>query len=173
MKSRKKQMANIVTCIRIVLSFTLLFLPALSPAFLFVYIAAGVSDMIDGAIARKIGVASEFGSKLDTIADIILVAVCLIKLLPLMSAPDWLYIWIGIIAAIKGANIVAGYIRNKALMSVHSLINKATGIMLFLFPLTLPLIDIKYSAVAVCVVATVAAVYEGYLINQKGSIAFK
>ena len=63
-------MANIVTCIRIVLSFTLLFLPALSPAFLFVYIAAGVSDMIDGALARKTDTVSEFGAKLDTVADI-------------------------------------------------------------------------------------------------------
>ena len=159
-------MANIVTCIRIALSFTLLFLPALSPAFLFVYIAAGVSDMIDGAIARKTDTASEFGAKLDTVADIILVAVCLIKLLPILSVPAWLYIWVGIIAAIKGANIVAGYIRNKALMPVHSLINKAAGVMLFLFPLTLLLIDLKYSAVVVCVVATVAAVHEGYLINR-------
>jgi len=165
--------ANIITCIRIALSFTLLFLPALSPAFLFVYIVAGVSDMIDGVIARKTDTVSEFGSKLDTVADIILVAVCLAKLLPILSAPAWLYIWIGIIAAIKGANIVAGYVRNKALMSVHSLINKVTGVMLFLFPLTLLLIDLKYSAVVVCVVATVAAVHEGYLINQKGSIAVK
>ena len=166
-------MANIVTCIRIALSFILLFLPALSPAFLFVYIAAGVSDMIDGVIARKTDTVSEFGSKLDTVADIIFVAVCLTKLLPILSVPTWLYIWIGSIAAIKGANIVVGYIRHKELMSVHSLINKVTGGMLFLFPLTLLLIDLKYSAVVVCVVATVAAVHEGYLINRKGSIAFK
>ena len=64
-------MANIITGIRIVLSVALLIFPALSPAFFVLYVAGGLSDMIDGAVARKTGTVSEFGSKLDTIADII------------------------------------------------------------------------------------------------------
>ena len=60
-------MANIITGIRIVLSFILLFCPALSPVFYVLYIAAGVSDMIDGAAARKTDTVSEFGSRLDTV----------------------------------------------------------------------------------------------------------
>ena len=75
-------MANIITGIRIVLSVLLLFFPAFSPAFFVLYIAAGASDMIDGAVARKTGTVSEFGSRLDTAADIVFAAVCLIKLLP-------------------------------------------------------------------------------------------
>jgi len=59
-------MANIITGIRIVLSIALLFCLALSPAFYALYIAAGFSDMIDGAVARKTGTVSEFGSKIDT-----------------------------------------------------------------------------------------------------------
>ena len=54
-------MANIITGIRIVLSVALLFCPALSPMFYALYIAAGFSDMIDGAVARKTGTVSEFG----------------------------------------------------------------------------------------------------------------
>ncbi len=87
-------MANIITEIRIVLSAALLFRPALSPGFYALYIAAGFSDMIDGAVARRTGTASELGSRLDTIADIVFVLVCLIKLLPVLSVPIWLYIWI-------------------------------------------------------------------------------
>ena len=68
-------MANIITGIRIVLSVALLFCPALSPRFYALYIAAGFSDMIDGAVARKTGTVSEFGSRLDTFADIVFVAV--------------------------------------------------------------------------------------------------
>ncbi len=64
-------MANIIRGIRIVLSVALLFCPALSPTFYALYIVAGFSDMIDGAVARKTGTVSEFGSKLDTVADIV------------------------------------------------------------------------------------------------------
>lgn len=125
----------------------------------------GASDIIDGAVARKTNTVSAFGSKLDTIADMVFVAVCLIKLLPVLTVPVWLYIWIGIIALIKVANIAAGYIRQKELISVHSTINKVTGGLLFLLPMTLTFIDIRIGAVIICVVATAAAIHEGHLIK--------
>ena len=159
-------MANIITGIRIVLSVALLFCPALSPRFYALYIAAGFSDMIDGAVARKTGTVSEFGSRLDTFADIVFVAVCLIKVIPVLDVPVWLYIWITIIAFIKVANITVGYIRQKEFISVHSLMNKMTGGLLFIFPLTLVYMDLRYSATVVCMVATVAAIQEWYLVNR-------
>ena len=160
-------MANFITGLRIVFSVVLLFCPALSPAFYALYIAAGVTDMIDGAVARKTGTVSEFGAKLDTTADFVLVVVCLIKLLPVLHVPAWLYIWIAMIAFIKVANIAAGYIRQKEFLSVHSIMNKVTGGLLFVFPLTLSFIDLRYSAAVVCVVATAAAIHEGYLIKTE------
>ena len=163
-------MANYITCIRIVLSAALLFCPALSPAFYALYLAAGFSDMIDGAVARKTGTVSELGSRLDTIADLVFTAVCLIKLLPVLEVPVWLLIWIAVIAVIKLRNIAVGYLKQKKFAAVHSVLNKVTGGLLFLFPLTLTFIDLKYSAAVVCVVAAAAAVYEGYLI-QAGKTA--
>ena len=160
-------MANFITGLRIVFSVVLLFCPVFSPAFYAWYIAAGVTDMIDGAVARKTGTVSEFGAKLDTTADFVLVVVCLIKLLPVLHVPAWLYIWIAIIAFIKVANIAAGYIRQKEVLSVHSIMNKVTGGLLFVFPLTLSFIDLSYSAAVVCVVATAAAIHEGYLIKTE------
>lgn len=158
-------MANLITGSRIVLSVALLFCPALSPVFFVLYIAAGISDMIDGAVARKTGTVSEFGARLDTVADIVLVAVCLFKLLPVLDVPVWLCIWIAVIAVIKAANIAVGYLRQKRLISVHSILNKVTGGLLFVFPLTLTWIHFKYSAAVVCAVATVAAVHEGWLVQ--------
>ena len=58
-------MANSITAIRIACSIALLFCPAFSPAFYTLYIIAGVSDMIDGTVARKTGTVSEFGSGRD------------------------------------------------------------------------------------------------------------
>ena len=159
-------MANIITGIRIVLSVVLMFCQALSPTFYALYIAAGISDMIDGAVARKTGAVSELGSRLDTIADIVFVAVCLIKLLPVLHVPLWLYIWIAVIAFIKVANIAVGFVGQKELISVHSMMNKLTGGMLFVLPLTLAFIDPRYSGAVVCIVATAAAIQEGYLINR-------
>ena len=158
-------MANIITGFRIVLSVAMMFCPALSPVFFVLYIAAGATDMIDGAVARKTGTISEFGSRLDTVADIVFVVVCLVKLLPVLDVPVWLYIWIAFIAIIKVANIMVGYIRWNEFVSVHSWMNKAAGVLLFVFPLTLAFIDLKYSAAVVCIVATVAAIQEGYLVN--------
>lgn len=158
-------MANIITGSRIVLSVALLFCLALSPVFFVLYIAAGITDMIDGAVARKTGTVSEFGARLDTVADIVLVAVCLFKMLPVLDVPVWLCIWIAVIAVIKGGNIAVGYLRQKKLISVHSILNKVTGGLLFVFPLTLTWIHFKYSAAVVCAVATVAAVHEGWLVQ--------
>ena len=85
------KMANIITAIRIVCSIALLLFPAFSPPFYTLYIAVGISDMIDGTVARKTGTVSALGSKLDTAADFIFVVCCLIKLLPVFNIPTWLY----------------------------------------------------------------------------------
>ena len=160
-------MANIITGIRIVLSVALLFFPVLSPAFFVLYVAGGLSDMIDGAAARRTETVSEFGSRLDTFADIVFAAVCLIKLLPILDVPVWLYVWFAVIAIIKFSSITAGYIRQKKLVSVHSVLNKATGLLLFVFPLTLAFMDLRYSAAVVCMAATAAAIQEGFTVHEK------
>ena len=116
---------------------------------------------------RKTGTVSEFGSGLDTFADIVFAAVCLIKLLPILDVPVWLYVWFAVIAIIKFSSITAGYIRQKKLVSVHSVLNKAAGLLLFVFPLTLAFMDLRYSAAAVCMAATAAAIREGFTVRKK------
>ena len=101
-------MANVITVIRILCSVALLFCQFPSPAFYYLYVTAGITDMIDGAVARKTNTVSEFGAKLDTAADFVFVAVCLIKLIPSLDVPKWLYVWIAVIALVKGTNIVSG-----------------------------------------------------------------
>ena len=158
-------MANTITFFRMAVSIVLLFFPVFSPAFTIFYIAAGLSDMLDGFVARKTGTVSELGARLDTIADFVLVVVCLFKLLPILSIPVWLYGWIGIIAFIKVANIISGFAVQKSFVTVHSVMNKATGVLLFLLPLTLPAVPLKYSAIVVCAAATFAAIQEGQFIR--------
>ena len=160
-------MANTITFFRIAAGIVLLFCPVFSPAFYVFYIVAGVSDMLDGFVARKTNTASRFGARLDTIADFVLVVVCLIKLLPVLRIPAWLYIWIGIIALIKVINIISGFVVQKRFVTVHSVMNKATGALLFLLPLTLPAVPLKYTAIVVCAAATFAAIQEGHFIRTE------
>lgn len=161
-------MANLITSIRILCSVALLFCAALSPWFYVLYIIAGVSDMVDGWVARKTNTVSDFGSKLDTIADIIFVVVCLVKLLPVLHLPVWIQVWVSIIAGIKVFNIVYSYVVRKQFLADHSILNKVTGALLFLLPLTLSVVDVKYSAAVVCTVATIAGIQEGVREKLKG-----
>lgn len=163
-------MANIITGMRIVCSIALLFCPVLSGCFYTLYVAAGVTDMIDGTVARKTNTVSEFGSKLDTVADFIFVMVCLFKLIPIFKLSPWIYAWIGMIALIKLINVVFGVAKQKKLVAVHSIMNKVTGFLLFLLPLCLSWIDLNYSAVVLCAVATIAALQEGFEIWHKSGI---
>lgn len=158
-------MANIITGCRILCSILILFFPALSPTFYVLYIIAGFTDMIDGTVARKTNTVSEFGSKLDTFADFVFVAICLIKLIPILDIPIWLWVWIGIIAVIKIINVIFGFVIHKKFVAEHTVMNKVTGLLLFILPLTMAYIDLKYSGMVICAVATFSAIQEGHFIR--------
>lgn len=160
-----KHIADSITGLRIVFSIAILFFEPLSPAFYALYTAAGLTDMIDGTVARKTNTVSDFGAKLDTIADLVFVAVCLIKLLPILDIPLWLRIWITVIALIKVINLISGLVIQKKWIALHTVMNKVTGALCFLLPFTLHFIDLQYSAIIVCAIATFAAIQEGHLIR--------
>ena len=159
-----KHLANILTGCRILGSILLLVFPAFSVAFYITYLFCGLSDMIDGTIARKTNSTSKFGSQLDTIADLIFVAASLFKLLPVIHIPGWLWIWGGVIAVIKISNIIWGYVSKKQFISLHTIMNKVTGLLLFLLPLTISFVELKYIAIAVCSIATLSAIQEGFYV---------
>lgn len=161
----KNQTANIITGCRIVCSILLLFLPLFSPGFYVVYLLCGFSDMIDGVVARKTKSCSSFGAKLDTVADLIFMVAVSCKLLPVVDVAQWLWVWIVIIAVVKLSNIVWGLLRRKTLISVHSVLNKATGFVLFLLPLTIQILELNHSLTIACLIATIAAIDEGYCIR--------
>ena len=166
-----KHIANILTSSRILGSVLLLFFPAFSTVFYITYLFCGFTDMIDGTIARKTNSTSELGANIDTAADLMFVTVSLIKLLPAMNIPVWLWIWCAVIAMIKTGNILWGYISGKQFISLHTTMNKITGLLLFLLPLTLSFVEIKYSSIIVCSIATFAAIQEGiFLFDRKSWI---
>ena len=166
-------MANLITGLRIIVSAALLFCPVFSPIFYVLYLIAGLSDMADGIIARKTNSVSEFGSRFDSIADFVFVAVCLIKILPVMDIPIWLYVWTAVIFFVKIINIISGYVMQKRYVAVHTTMNKVTGVLLFMLPLTLSIVPLIYTGIPICSVATFAAIQEGYFIRTGKGIKQK
>ena len=163
----KKHIANIITASRILFSALLLFLPVLGVGFYITYLLCGVTDMFDGTIARKTGTVSEFGARLDSVADIAFLGASLIKCLPIIVIPPWMWIWVGIIALIRIGGVLFGFVRTRKLVFLHTFLNKATGLILFLLPLTLSFLDIKYSGILACIVATAAVIQECFHIGTK------
>ena len=159
-----KHIANILTGCRIFGSILLLFFPAFSMAFYIIYLFCGFSDMVDGTIARKTNSTSQFGRQLDTIADLIFVVASMIKLLPVIHLPGWLWFWSGVIAVIKISNIIWGFVSKKRFIALHTIMNKVTGLLLFLLPLTIPFVELNYIAITVCSIATLSAIQEGVYI---------
>ena len=162
----QKYIANIITGSRVAFSLPLLFIPLSSAWFYIFYLLCGLTDMIDGAIARKTGSVSKFGARLDTASDFVFMLVCTIKVLPLIHIPVWLWVWITLIALIKIFNITLVFIRKKKLISIHSVLNKITGFALFFFPLSLTLVEPIYSVATICLLATIAAMQEVYFIAK-------
>ncbi len=164
-------MANIITGFRIVCAITLIFCPTFSTWFYIPYIFGGISDVLDGIVARHFGKETKFGARFDTIADIIFTLTVLIKLVLATKISLWLIIWIICIAVIKCINIFIGFIIYKRFVPEHTIMNKICGVLLFAIPLLLGIFSMqivtKILIILTCIVATFAAIQEGYYIFTK------
>ena len=156
----KKHLANIVTCIRIIGSVCILCSSVFSPLFYGIYLICGFTDMIDGTIARKTNAVTTFGCHLDSIADLTFMIAAGIKILPAVYVTNWLWFGIVIVFILKIMAVIWRYRLVHQFMIKHTLMNKVTGLMLFLLPLSLPFADIKYSGGIVCTVAFLSAIEE-------------
>lgn len=154
-----KNLPNALTILRIVLCVPLLFVEPLSIPFFVLYSICGVTDMLDGYLARKLKCASPAGARLDSVADFLLTAVLLFRLVPAMKLPIWLFGWIAGIALIKLCSLAANYIRYKQFAFLHTYANKAAGLLLFCLPFGYPFLGVN-AGTTLCVIATLAALEE-------------
>ena len=88
-----------------------------------IFIIASITDKLDGTIARKKNLVTDFGKFLDPIADKILVIAALIMLVDLSKIPSWIPIIVifreflvsgfRLVAASKGGKVIAASIWGK------------------------------------------------------------
>ena len=86
--------ANRITLSR--LALTVLFVVSLNSSWqyarttaLVIFLIAGLTDFIDGEIARRYGIITNFGKLMDPLVDKIMLAAAFISLVPLKAVPAW------------------------------------------------------------------------------------
>ena len=160
-----KHLPNIITALRIVGAFGLLFFDVRSAVFWTLYLVCGLSDMLDGFLARKLRCESKAGALLDSVADLAFVACCCVKLIPVLTFPLWLWIWAGAIVVVKVINQISALVMYKKFCFPHTFANKATGLLLFVtVPLTM-FLETLVPMVVTAALATFAAMQEGHFIR--------
>ena len=186
-----KHLPNALSVLRIAGSIGLLFCDVTRWLFWVLYALSGISDMIDGWLARRLKCVTKTGAWLDSLADICFVACCAWKLLPVLELPQWLWLWAGVIVAIKVVNQLSALVMYGRCSFPHTTANKATGFLLFValpmmlaWPLSVAawpssgepgwlslLCPFWYIILIVIVasVATFAAIHEGYYIRTNHS----
>jgi Phosphatidylglycerophosphate synthase len=163
--SDETHLPNVISELRIAGSIGLLFCDVKGWPFWSLYVLCGLSDILDGWLARRLHAESKTGAILDSVSDIIFVAFCAIRLSPVLDIPTWLWIWAGIIVTIKIINQISALAVGKRFCFPHTLANKLTGFLLFLTVPTMFWSMIPISIVAA--IATFAAVQEGHYIRTK------
>ena len=96
----KKNLANLITSTRIIATAVFLFLEVLTRPFYIVYVWCGLSDVLDGFVARSLKTTSSFGSRLDTVSDLFFYAAMLYKIWPYLHKNNPTYVQILINAII-------------------------------------------------------------------------
>lgn len=161
-KAHKWNTADTVTSVRIIASLLLLFLPLSSARFIALYTFTGLTDALDGWLARKTGTASDFGARLDSIADLLFYGIVLVRLFPVLWQLLPVEIWyvVAAVLLVRLAAYITATVKYHRFASLHTWLNKLTGAALFLLPYVLAVsTGVAYSW-TVCIIALAASAEE-------------
>ena len=154
--------AYTITSVRIVASLFLLFPPLGSVWFLTVYTIAGLTDALDGWLARRTGTASQFGARLDSAADLLFYGVLILRLFPVLweALPVQIWYTVAAILLLRLSAYCTAAIKYHRFACLHTWMNKLTGGAVFLLPYMLVVSSgVEYSW-ALCALAGAASLEE-------------
>ena len=153
---------NFITCIRLIGTASLPFTKLFSIEFYIVYSICGLSDALDGWLARSLKQSSEFGSRLDSIADLLFYFVMLLMVLPVLwiNLPWPIWIAVGAILLLRLISYIMAAFKYKCFASIHTYANKLTGFGMFSVPYFLPLPMMVYGCIIVCILTSFSTVEE-------------
>ena len=162
-----KRIPDLLSMSRIVLCLPLLLVDAMTVPFWVLYLIAGLTDMLDGFLARRWGVESKFGARLYSLADFVFVLTVGYKFFPLLKLPATLWMMIGLIALVKTVNAISSYVVKHKIEFLHTKVNKLTGFLLFIGMMTVGQSYFIPVAWVIACIALFAAIQEGHIIRSK------
>lgn len=162
--------ANFITSIRILGTFCLLFTRPFSKAFYIIYTISGISDVFDGFVARITKTTSAFGAMLDSIADLVLYAVMVLKIFPALTEKLPVAIWYAVTAVVlvRIISYFSAAVKYKRFASLHTKLNKITGFLVFMIPYMIKLPFAVPYCITACGVSAVSS-FEEMMIHLKSS----
>ena len=166
-RDRGRLTVNLLSALRIALCLPLLLVDAMTLPFWVLYLIAGMTDMLDGFLARRWGVESKFGARLDSLADFVFVLAVGYKLFPWLKLPAALWMMIAFIALVKIVNAISSYVVRHRIEYLHTKANKLTGLLLFIGMMAIGQSYFVPVAWVVACTALFAAVQEGHFIRSK------
>ncbi|MBO4410601.1 MAG: CDP-alcohol phosphatidyltransferase family protein [Lachnospiraceae bacterium] len=160
----KKYAANIITSIRILLAPFLMFFDEISVGFLVLFSLCGVTDLIDGPIARATGTTSQIGSVLDTIGDF-LVFLSVFKVLFFSHAVplEQIIIFASAMTLHLAAAVYAKF-KFRKFYFVHNMLSKVLGCLIFVVPFVFYFTERLAAHISVIIVVAAVAGVESILI---------
>lgn len=155
-----KHIPNLISVLRILGSLALLAVEPFGLWFFVIYALCGVSDLLDGWIARKFDLVSQTGQVLDSVADFILITVLLFLAFGHLTLPTWCILWVFGISILRFISLAIGWIKYHRLSFLHTYGNKLTGFLLFCFPLFYLWLGFYPTIALLCLAATLSAAEE-------------
>ena len=127
-----KHIPNIITISRIAASMLLLFTINYPVLFICIFLYAGISDVLDGILARKMKINSRLGAGLDSAADFLLFIIILIcMVIELGDRLNHFYPLLIGIAAIRLFSLGYAAMKYHCFLILHTWGNKITGLAIY------------------------------------------
>lgn len=166
-----RRLPDVLTWSRMLVALALPALPGTVPALL-AYLWCGLSDVLDGYLARRWGVAGDRGARLDSVADLVFwTAVLCWLLLRTDLLTGWVLLGVGAVAVIRLAS--AGVLRHRTGHGggLHTRANKVAGLLVFAtVPVAMLIGPAVWLLAPVLVVAAIAAIEELTLVATRAEL---
>jgi CDP-diacylglycerol--glycerol-3-phosphate 3-phosphatidyltransferase len=160
-----KHAANILTGLRIAMALSL---PAFfdnRTVFFIIFAAAGLTDLLDGIVARRTGTASKLGAKLDSFADLLLFGIMVACVIAWAGSALWALVpYIAAVAGVRIGSLGIAAHKFHAFAVTHTWGNKLTGVLIFVSFGAYILTDSVAVLIPVIVVAGLAALEEALIL---------
>lgn len=155
-----KNAANYITLLRVFFAAGMVFTVPFTTAFWVCYVSGGLSDLLDGAVARGRKCQSQAGARLDSLADLVFAVALAVTVLGHIRLPAWIWTSGLCIALLRISGYVIGFYKYHTFSALHTWANKVAGALIFAFPVLYALMGMTIAGVLVCGAAFLSALEE-------------